>query len=298
MTDNYAISETNKELLRKSEALKKIHEHNRDYLSLTLTIPLGDPALKNVHTNQWLFTNLPKEFDLANWTVLADALNANTNRYEQYVKNRWYIEAIDISVEAGGKREMKLTLNAFASSYNSYIESARGMYKAYTDAQKNKSNTNNTNKSNSVSANSNIKNGWWGNWVTKFVQNTVGNETDVLKRCKLCYNKFRDRVYYQEYNDMQKTGGDVNKLEKVWNNDPHINCGDGANFLSAFYNCCGATAGIYLSNDRAHYIVKCTVAGKDYWTDQSGAEGCHNTLRGWNETWGNYRSGSYRGKYV
>ncbi len=295
MTD-YAISETNQELLRKSEALKKIQENVRDYLSLTLTIPLGNPALKQVHTNQWLFTNLPKEFDLANWTVLAEVLNSSYIRYEGYVKNRWYIEAVDISVEAGGKREMKLTLNAFASSYKSYIESSRAMIKAYTDAQS--KNNNNKNTTNSVANNSNIKNGWWGNWVTNFVKNTVGNETDILKRCKLCYNKFRDRVYYKKYNDMEKTGGDVNKLENVWNNDPHINCGDGANFLSAFYNCCGATAGIYLSNDRAHYIVKCTVGGKDYWTDQSGQEGCHNTLRGWNETWGNYRSGSYKGKYV
>ena len=298
MSDDYATSKTNYDLIKKSEALKKITEHNRDYLSVTLTLPLGNPALKQVHTNQWLFTNLPKEFDLANWTVLAEVLNSKSNRYAGYVKNRWYIEAVDISVEAGGKREMKLTLNAFASSISNYTQIDKDIHKAYTDASTNASKNTNNNNTNAVANNSNIKNGWWGNWVTNFVKNTVGNETDVLKRCKLCYNKFRDRVYYQEYNDMQKTGGDVNKLEKVWNNDPHINCGDGANFLSAFYNCCGAEAGIYLSNDRAHYIVKCTVAGKDYWTDQSGQEGCHNTLRGWNETWGGYRSGSYRGKYV
>ena len=49
---------------RKSEALKKIVEHNRDYFELDLTLPLGDTALKQVHTNQWLFTDLPAEFDM------------------------------------------------------------------------------------------------------------------------------------------------------------------------------------------------------------------------------------------
>ena len=86
--NNYAISKTNKTLIAKSEALKKITEHIRDYLTLTLTIPLGNTALKKVHTNQWLFTNLPKEFDLANWTIIADALNSNQNRFGKTVKNR------------------------------------------------------------------------------------------------------------------------------------------------------------------------------------------------------------------
>ena len=83
-----SISKTNQKLLAKAEALKKITEHNRDYLSLNLTIPLGSSALKNVHTNQWLFTNLPKEFDLANWTIIANALNSSTNRYSGYMYRR------------------------------------------------------------------------------------------------------------------------------------------------------------------------------------------------------------------
>ena len=94
MSDDYATSKTNYDLIKKSEALKKITENVRDYLSLTLTLPLGNPALKQVHTNQWLFTNLPKEFDLANWTVLAEVLNSKSNRYAGYVKNRWYIDAL------------------------------------------------------------------------------------------------------------------------------------------------------------------------------------------------------------
>ena len=48
-----STSSTNKNLLRKL-ALDKIFEHNRDYLKLDITIPLGNKALKQVHTNQWL----------------------------------------------------------------------------------------------------------------------------------------------------------------------------------------------------------------------------------------------------
>ena len=146
---SYAISKTNQKLIAQSEALKKIHEHNRDFLSLKITIPLGNKALKNVHTNQWLFTDLPREFDLANWTVIADALNANTNRYEGYVQNRWYIEGVDVNVDVKGKAEMTLTLNAFASSYQSYTEASREMQNAYSDAVKrlNQNNNNSTSAS-------------------------------------------------------------------------------------------------------------------------------------------------------
>ena len=152
------VSKTNQKLINKSEALKKIHEHNRDYLSVDVTIPLGNKALKKVHTNQWLFTKLPKEFDLANWTILAKVLNSNTNRYEKYVKNRWYIEGVETNVEAGGKAEMKLKVNAFASSYNSYTETARSVQQAFTDAtQKTTTTTNNTKKKTNATNNNNTK---------------------------------------------------------------------------------------------------------------------------------------------
>ena len=186
------MATSSNDYLLKKKALEKVVEHNRDYLKLDLTLPLGDPALKHVHTNQWLFTELPVEFDLANWTVIAEHLNANTNRYESYVKNRWYIESCDISVEAGGKAEMKLGLNAFASSVNSYSDAFKGFEKAYKDATSSNSSGKTTsaskNTTNAVTSGENktIKNGWWGKWVTEFVKKTVGNETDTLKNAKKC----------------------------------------------------------------------------------------------------------------
>lgn len=146
-----SASKTNTNLM-KSQAVKELVAHNRDYLKLDLTLPLGNQALKQVHTNQWLWTNLPKEFDLANWTILAKALNHSSNRYEGYLENRWYIESCDISVDMGtGKAEMKLGLNAFASSYQSYIDNNKG----YQDAFSTKTTSASKKTTNAVNSNAN-----------------------------------------------------------------------------------------------------------------------------------------------
>ena len=198
---NSAISKTNQNLLMKSEALKQIYEHNRDYLSLTLTIPLGDKALKKVHTNQWLFTNLPKEFDLANWTVLAEALNSAVNRYELYVKNKWYIEAVDISVENGGNAEMSLTLNAFASSHSDYASTSKEMQKAYTDALQDKSKAETKVDKNNSSAVSTKKSVINEKWVKKY--NIPSEVTDIIKKvCKV--NKSDEQNVKAWFNWMDK----------------------------------------------------------------------------------------------
>lgn len=279
--------------LMKNKALEKIVEHNRDYLKLDVTIPLGNPALKQVHTNQWLWTNLPKEFDLANWTIIAKALNSNTNRYEGYVKNRWYIESCDINVSADGKAEMKLGLNAFASSYKSFTDGMRSMQKAYNDAvNKNKETTKSSaakNTSNAVAVGDNptVKNGWWGKWVTDWVKKTVGAETDQLKKAKLIDKGFKSVTHWSDYSDPQKTWGNVNNYEKVFNGH-YMNCADGANILCAFHNCAGIKSTIM--HTTGHYIVRMTINGTYYWTDCSAANGqlCN---KAFNEVYG-YKGGS------
>jgi len=174
----------NEKLLMKNEALKKIVEHNRDYLSCKITLPLGNQALKQVHTNQWLFTDLPKEFDLANWTVLAQALNANTNRFEGYVKNRWYIDGVDIKVK-GNTGTMELSLNAFASTYNSFAEAVRSMEKAYTDATTQKTTTSTNSSSNNTPKAATTKTSVLNkNWIKKYnISSTVTKKVEEI--CKV-----------------------------------------------------------------------------------------------------------------
>ena len=289
---------------RKSEALKKIVEHNRDYLKLDLTLPLGDTALKQVHTNQWLFTDLPAEFDLANWTIIAKQLNSNVNRWEGYVENRWYIESCDISVDES-KAEMKLGLNAFASTVSSYSDAFKAFEKAYTDAT-NKATTSTAKTSASKSTtnavttgeNKTVKNGWWGWWVTKMVRDNVGNETDTLKKCKIMYNVFCKHIIYKLYYNAKKTYSGVKSYEGAWNKN-HLNCGDGANILTAFMACCGAKPTILNGSGcgYGHYVVKVVINGAVYWCDHAASTGAH-TTRGWNHTFCNIRSGSSEGTHI
>ena len=177
---------------KKAEALKKIVEHNRDYLKLDITLPLGDKALKKVHTNQWCFTTLPEEFSLGNWAVIAKALNANTNRYEGYVENRWYIDSVTIDVDASGKAEMKLGCNAFASSLQKYADDFRSFEKAYTDAttKTSKSTSASKNTSNAVNTNGSLIN---DEWVKKY-----GVPSVVVEKVKGCCKEgasIKDNVY-------------------------------------------------------------------------------------------------------
>ena len=229
-----SASEMNLNLM-KSEALKKIVEHNRDYLKVDLTLPLGDPVLKKVHTNQWLFTDLPKEFDLANWTILAEALNANTNRYEGYVENRWYIESVDISCDAtSGKYEMKLGLNAFASSYSEYSDAYKSYEKAYTQATSSSTKTTSASKntSNAVTDKTSLIN---EEWVKKYdIPSIIVNK--IKEVCELgnsdednvkAWHRWMDaHVDWQDYNDSQKS------MESVIN-DGRGNCCDNSRVFRA-----------------------------------------------------------------
>ena len=270
---NYAISKTNQKLIAKSEALKKIVEHNRDYLSLTLTIPLGNTALKKVHTNQWLFTNLPAEFDLANWTIIADALQSNANRYEGYIKNRWYIEAVDISVDVKGKSEMKLTLNAFASSISSYSSMVKDMQKAYSDAKANEEKqASNKNKSNAVKKKSKNSKSGEGKTIDNLVKKIVGKETNALKKAKLIHKYLQYKVGYRYYTDSK-----YSTPVKCLNNISHLNCADTSRLTASMMRSAGVDC--YVVHSTCHYYTVIEYKGKLYCSDATSKK------RDFNEYW-------------
>lgn len=275
-------STTNSNLLKKL-ALEKMVEHNGDYLKLDITIPLGNKALKQVHTNQWLFTNLPKEFDLANWTILAKALNAKTNRYEGYVKNRWYIESNDITVNVNGKAEMKLGLNAFASSTATYAQQFRDMAKAYTDA---------TTKTTSTSASQNttnaINNGELINqsWVKqyKISSKIVDKVVSICKASNTNYQNVRaifkwmdDNLPYEGYGNTRY--GAVGTMEHGKGN-----CCDHAHLFCAMCRCLGVKCN-YIHNpccgDNGHVYNIVYLDGKGIIVDTG------RDYASWGSHWGN-----------
>ena len=281
-----SISKTNQKLLAKAEALKKITEHNRDYLSLNLTIPLGSNALKNVHTNQWLFTNLPKEFDLANWTIIANALNSSTNRYSGYIKNRWYIDGVDINVEVGGKAEMKLSLNAFASSIQSYVNNYKDMTKAYTSAKSNKTKTTNKtsnknknkNKTNAVKKkngkNTSLKGGE-GKFIDDLVKKICGHETDALEKAKLIHKHIQKRERYSYYSDSK-----YHSAKTCYQNIKHLNCADMSRLTASMMRSAGIDC--YVVHATCHYYTVIKYKGKLYCSDNASTNA---TGRPFNKYW-------------
>lgn len=273
-TKTPSASEMNKALLRKL-ALEKIVEHNRDYLQLDITIPLGNKALKQVHTNQWLFTNLPKEFDLANWTILAKALNSATNRYQGYVKNKWYIESVDINVNAKGKAEMKLGLNAFASSVSTYTSQYREMVKAYTSATTNKTKTTSATKSttNATGENSTIKGGQ-GKVIDDLVKKIVGNETDSLQKAKKIHQWLKEEVRYSRYCCAR-----YKTPEQCYNNRKSLNCADTATLSCRMMLSAGLKAYIvHRSHENGHFWTVIEINGTKYVSDQTGDGSDWNTV--------------------
>ena len=274
-TKEPSASEMNLNLM-KAEALKKIVEHNRDYLKVDLTLPLGDPVLKKVHTNQWLFTDLPKEFDLANWTILAEALNADSNRYEGYVENRWYIESVDISCDASsGKYEMKLGLNAFASSYSTYADAYKSYEKAYTQATTSTAKTTSASKntSNAVSQNTTLKGGE-GKVIDNLVKNICGNISDELERCKAVHQWLKENVRYSYYECSR-----YDSAEACYNNRGALNCADTARLTRAMMSSAGLDAWVvHRSSNNGHFWTLIKINGKIYASDQTGSGSEFNTI--------------------
>ena len=118
----------------KTEALPKMQDSIRDLLSLKVTLPLGNPYLKYLHTNMFLWTELPSEFSLKNFGVLSQIMEGSYTRYGGYVLNRWYVEGVTIDNEVGGKFQATIDLNPFASNHIKYKENYHKYLTAYSDA--------------------------------------------------------------------------------------------------------------------------------------------------------------------
>lgn len=272
--------------LRKAKALEKIVEHNRDFLKLDITLPLGNPALKQVHTNQWLWTALPKkQFDLVNWGIIAKALNSNVNRYEGYVRNRWYIESNDITVDvAGNKAEMKLGVNAFASTFNSYSSAYRAMEKAYNDATTQKKSSASKSTSNALAANNGdlINTAWVKQY--KISSKIVDKVKSICKQGATDYANVRaifkwsdDNLPYEGYSGTLY--GAVGTMEHGAGN-----CCDHAHLFAAMCRCLGVKCN-YIHNpccgDGGHVYNIVYLDGKGIIVDTGRDDAS------WGSHWGN-----------
>ena len=288
---------SNEQLTSLATAREKIQESIRDLETLKLTLPLGNPSFKNVHTNQFLWLDLPEEFLLENMPALAKALNSSAARWSGYEKNRWYIEGITITND-GGKLSAELDLNPFASSVSKFRDERNGFIKAFKDLEKeNESEEENNNNSNNTSVksvggkNTTLKGGQ-GEKIDSLVVKWVGNETDPVEKAKKVHYGLMDYgiryAYY--YNTRYYTP--ENCLDHA--NDPGLNCGDTAILTTACMLSAGLDAYLVLRCDSEHFFTVIEINGTKYYSDLVWSEG-NLSQRPFNETWQNNKCGNKYG---
>jgi hypothetical protein len=129
----------------KKAAKKEITKSIRDLLNFKITVPLGNPSYKLLHTNQFITTQLPPDFVLENFGIIGQKLASEATRSTTYVTNRWYVESITIT-NNGKDAKMELELNPFASPRTQYKDNYASFSKAYQDATKSTASSSSTAK--------------------------------------------------------------------------------------------------------------------------------------------------------
>ena len=271
----------------KAKSIDKIKDSVRDLYSVKIKLPCGNPNLKLVHTNQFLFTEFPAgTFELANMAEISKALGGSYSRYSGYELNRWYIESCTVDND-GKKCTMELGVNPFATPLIKYQDNNRGFAKAYTDAfNKNTTNTtSNTNASNkkkivkSTSTGIKLKNvKGFKKKDQEFIKKVVtqalkkkNNPTNPLSQARAIHEYYKSKHVWVEYNDMPKMCS--KGFKGCWEAYQH-NCGDGAATLRAMFRCVDIPTDIFLGH--GHYWCRLKINGTYYYCDQSGGTMKHN----------------------
>ena len=236
----------------KAAAKEQIVDSVRDLLTLKVTLPLGNPDLKLVHTNQFCKTELPTEFMLENFGIIAKALNSSYNRNVGYTENKWYIESRTVTND-GEKFTMDLELNPFASTLLQYRDNKDSYTTAYADAIEQENNATNTNADN-------VKTGGEGKVIDDLVSKIIGKETDALKKAKLIHSWLITNVRYKYYSCTK-----YNTAEKCYNNRGHLNCADTARLTRSMMASAGLEA--YVVHGPNHFWCVVKINGKEYASD-------------------------------
>ena len=258
MSDGYNTKENNAEI---AAAYDEIFKSIRDLLSLKLTLPLGNPALRNVHTNQFLWYDLPPEFKLEYMETISKTMNSSVNRYAPYEEGKWYIEAVTITND-GKKFQMELELNPFPSSLIKY----RDDYHSFIDAYTNLTKKSDGSSSSSVKSTENTTlKGGEGTYIDNLVKEICGNETDQLKKAKLVHNHIKSKQHYSSYSCSK-----YSSAEQCYKNITHLNCADMSRLTRAMMASAGLTCYVVHNNRGVgHFWVVIEINGKKYASDNA-----------------------------
>ena len=136
------------EVMNIAETYKKAQEevvkHGNELLDFQIKLPLNHTMFKNLHTNQMLFTELPKDFKLGNLAELFKILptyKINRGLGTEYQENRWYIKEQRIKCDSNGLFST-LTLTVLPTPYSAYTAALRSYREAYIQAYEQKTENN------------------------------------------------------------------------------------------------------------------------------------------------------------
>ena len=268
-----AVNNANKKL-----AEEEMFNSVRDLLTVKITVPLGDPNLKYLHTNMMITCKLSHIFDLENFDIIANAMNSSFSRYFQYRQDKWYVESITINNDSS-KMSADIELNPFPSSYSSFSKN----YKGYTDAFQNKgAGGTETKKTETQTKSTNgYCPGGQGATIDNLVKGICGNIADPLERCKAIHEWLRHNVIYAYYECSR-----YHTPENCYNNRSHINCADTAILTCSMMLSAGLTAYIvHRTYNGGHFWCIIEINGKKYASDQTGRESAGMSGSPFNSVW-------------
>lgn len=121
------------------------------------------------------------------------------------------------------------------------------------------------------------------------VNQAIKGKKTPLEKAKAIDKSFKSHVIYSYYYDVHHPD-----LEEAWQN-AHLNCADGANVLCAMF--IKAKLKAVIVHVPSHYIVKLTIDGKTYYTDNAASDGQH-TTRAFGEVWRGNTSGTEVGTRI
>lgn len=262
--------------LEKQKAMETLTQSVRDLLTVKMKIPGGNPLLKKLHTNSFIWTELPERFRLENFKKVSGAMKSSYSRYTGYELNRWYVQSVTTTKDSTGLW-FEVELNPFASSYSTYTNILKSAQDAYTNAETQSNATTTTTTSTTGTTTGSIAlrtdgvtdcstsmkiacNTSWANIKTQ--RNKV--ESDKAKggigRSGTNYANYIDGLglkndpkgaykalckiwrYGTYYDNRQKCAEQTFSLLK---NGGKINCGDSARLLKAVMDYCGQPCVIY-----------------------------------------------------
>ena len=292
--------------LEQSKAKEIMLKSFRDMLTVKVTIPLGDPKLKEIHTNSFIWIPLLDIVDLANYEAIMKYvmpyLGSGARNNVEYIRDRWYVEAINTTNDANGKFQMELTLNPLASDPSEYRKNRTDWEKAFSDnfivddkhevniagvtgsGSTSSSSSSSSTTVKSTTGNTSLKGGQ-GTTIDNKVKEICGTETDQLKKAKLIDKWLNKNVSYSRY-CCGKYGKDATK---AYNNRSHLNCGDTALLTTAMMRSAGLSADVVWAP--GHFWTRIKINGKEYFSDQTSSS------RGWNEVWRGMRYTSVKGTW-